>query len=227
MKFSLNVRDIKLVAELSSFGFLSSSQIYRRIFKSTDKRSMLRRLRELARQKVLSRFLSSKGSEVIWAIHPAHAKRSGIDFFAKNINRYCLDHDLAVNDLRMDLEDAGIGSNWRSGHYLRFKASQGTTPIERLEDTIPDWLVTLNIKGVPIVCALEVELNYKGRSKMERIFDLYAKKKSLGVLWYVVPTIDLKNKIQLAGKNFSIWNGVAKLKVSLISEIKDDILRSQ
>lgn len=224
MKFTLTARDTKILSDLGSFGFLSSHQIHRRIFTSTDKRSMLRRLRTLVDQKILARFLSSKGSEVIWALHSAYAKKMGMEFTIKTINRYCLNHDLAVNDLRIDLEESGIGSNWKSGHYLRFKASQGTALSERLEDTIPDWLVTLNLKGVATVCAIELELNFKGKAKMESIFDLYAKKSKLGVLWYVVPTVDLKNKIQHAARFYLKWIGVSKFKVSLVSEIKQDII---
>jgi hypothetical protein len=133
----------------------------------------------------------------------------------KNINRSTLDHDLLVNDLRVQFELKGLGSSWRSSHYLRFKASIGKKPNERLPETIPDWLVTLNGK----VFAIEVELNFKGIKRMERVLFLYAEKKSIQHLWYFVPSEQMRVQLTKLAQRYAITRGKSWVKVSLLSEI--------
>lgn len=78
-----------------------------------------------------------------------------------------------VNDVRLEVERLGLGSNWKSSHYFRFVASLHKKNLDRLPDTIPDWFVTLNLNGYAVKCALEVELHYKGKHE-EFIRDLSA-----------------------------------------------------
>lgn len=181
-----NSRDEKLCQCLLSYGFLSSEQIKKLLFPSVDKRTMLRRLRILKKKKVLVRFESSKGGTVLWTLTSQQVARMGSDFVMRHINRSTLAHDLLVNDLRIQFETNGIGASWKSSHYLRFKTSQGLKPDERLPETIPDWLVT--IEGKP--SAIEVELSFKGMRRMERILNLYSEKKTIQQLWYFVPTAE-------------------------------------
>lgn len=121
----VNVRDEKLCQYLLSFGFLSSEQIHRLLFQDVNKRTMLRRLRILKKKKVIDRFVSSKGGMILWTLTSKQVSKMGSDFVMKNINRSTLDHDLSVNDLRIQFELKNLGSSWRSSHYLRFKASAG------------------------------------------------------------------------------------------------------
>jgi hypothetical protein len=193
------------------------------MFSGIDKKTMLRRLRLLHNKKVLSRFVSSRGGEIIWAIHPEYARRIALDFVIKNINRQNLLHDLVVNDVRLEADKLGLGSHWKSSHYFRFVASQDKKNIERLPDTIPDWFVTFNLAGRLVNCALEVELHYKGKHKMERVLGLYAQKKSIGVLWYLVPNQAMKNKLIELGVSYQKMKGRGSFKVSLIDEFIQDL----
>jgi hypothetical protein len=84
-----------------SFGFLSSEQIKKLVFPTVDKRTMLRRLRVLKKKKVLNRFESSKGGTVLWSLTGRQSSLMGSDFVMRNINRSALEHDLMVNDLRI------------------------------------------------------------------------------------------------------------------------------
>lgn len=211
----VNVRDEKLCQYLLSFGFLSSEQIHKLLFQDVNKRTMLRRLRILKKKKVVDRFVSSKGGMVLWTLTSKQVSRMGSDFVMKNINRSTLEHDLSVNDLRIQFELKNLGSSWRSSHYLRFKASAGRRPQDRLPETIPDWLVTL--KGR--VFAIEVELNFKGIKRMERVLSLYADKKSIQHLWYFVPSIEMREKLLRLAQRYSITRGKSWVKVSLLSEI--------
>lgn len=210
----VNVRDEKLCQYLLSFGFLSSEQIQKLLFKDVNKRTMLRRLRILKKKKVLDRIVSSKGGMILWTLTTKQVSRMGSDFVMKNINRSTLDHDLSVNDLRIQFELKGLGSSWRSSHYLRFKASAGRRPQDRLPETIPDWLVTL--KGR--VFAIEVELNFKGIKRMERVLSLYAEKKSIQHLWYFVPSVEMREKLLRLAQRYAIIRGKNWVKVSLLSE---------
>lgn len=72
------------------------------MFIGIDKKTMLRRLRLLHNRHVLSRFVSSGGGEIIWAIHPEYTRKIALDFVIKNINRQNLLHDLVVNDVRLE-----------------------------------------------------------------------------------------------------------------------------
>lgn len=211
----VNVRDEKLCQYLLSFGFLSSEQIHKLLFKDVNKRTMLRRLRILKKKKVIDRFVSSKGGMILWTLTSKQVCKMGSDFVMKNINRSTLDHDLLVNDLRVQFELKGLGSSWRSSHYLRFKASIGKKPNERLSETIPDWLVTLNGK----VFAMEVELNFKGIKRMERVLSLYAVKKSIQHLWYFVPSEQMRIQLTKLAQKYVITRGKSWVKVSLLSEI--------
>lgn len=211
----VNVRDEKLCQYLLSFGFLSSEQIHKLLFQDVNKRTMLRRLRILKKKKVVDRFVSSKGGMVLWTLTSKQVSRMGSEFVMKNINRSTLEHDLSVNDLRIQFELKNLGSSWRSSHYLRFKASAGRRPQDRLPETIPDWLVTL--KGR--VFAIEVELNFKGIKRMERVLSLYADKKSIQHLWYFVPSIEMREKLLRLAQRYSITRGKSWVKVSLLSEI--------
>ncbi len=193
------------------------------MFTGIDKKTMLRRLRLLQKRKVLSRFTSFKGGEIIWAIHPEYARKIAQDFMIKSINRQNLYHDLVVNDVRLEVERLKLGSNWKSSHYFRFVASLDKKNLDRLPDTLPDWFVTLNLNGYAVNCALEVELHYKGKHKMERVLGLYAQKKSIGVLWYLVPNQSMKNKLLELGVYYQKIKGRGSFKVSLIDEFIRDL----
>ena len=193
------------------------------MFVGIDKKTMLRRLRLLQKRKVLNRFVSFKGGEIIWAIHTEFARSIALDFVIKSINRQNLHHDLVVNDVRLLAEKLGIGSNWKSSHYFRFVASLDKKNLDRFPDTIPDWFVTFNLGGYVVNCALEVELHYKGKHKMERVLGLYAHKKSIGVLWYLVPNQSMKNKLVELGVTYQKMRGRGSFKVSLIDEFIQDL----
>jgi hypothetical protein len=211
----LNPRDESLCQSLLSYGFLSSEQIKKLVFPTVNKRTMLRRLRVLKKKKVLNRFESFKGGTVLWSLTGRQSSLMGSDFVMRNINRSALEHDLLVNELRIQFESSGIGTSWKSSHYLRFKASQGLKRDERLPDTIPDWLVTIDGK----LCAMEVELSFKGILRMERIFNLYMDKKSIHQLWYFVPTEKMRLKLLWLANGYTGYRGKNWIRVSLLREL--------
>src|SRR5690606_25056367 len=143
------------------------------------------------RRKILNRFEVSTGGQVLWYLTPGQVEKMGSTFVMKNISKNALTHDLLVNDVRLHFEQLGIGSVWRSGHYLRHKFSANKKLEDRSTDTIPDWLVTINNR----VCALEVELHLKSKDRMLRVFREYTNNKAVSVLWYFVPTETLRKRL--------------------------------
>ncbi len=211
----LNSRDEKLCQYLLSYGFLSSEQIKKLLFPETNKRTMLRRLRILNKKKILIRFESSKGGTILWTLSRMKVQQMGSEFVMKSINRSTLAHDLLVNDLRIQFDQKGVGSSWKSGHYFRFKASVGRSPEERLPDTIPDWIVTIKNK----VCALEVELNLKSTSRIQRVLNLYSRKESFAHLWYFVPNEKMRQRLLKIAAPYERYRGKDWFKVSLLKNV--------
>jgi hypothetical protein len=211
----LSSRDQGLVKLLLSYGFLTSEQIKNILFKEIDKRTMLRRLRKLKKKKILNRFESARGGTVLWALTPSAVSKLDDGFVIRNINRNTLAHDLLVNDVRLKLEQKGIGKSWTSSHYFRYKMSEEKKPKDRTVDTIPDWLVTIDGK----IVALEVELNFKSKARMRDVFSVYQNKKAISQLWYLVPTESIRQKILKCAEPYLAYRGRSWVKVTLLSEL--------
>lgn len=215
----LSSRDRLLCQSLLSYGFLSSEQIKKLLFESTDKRTMLRRLRKLHQRKILNRFEVSRGGQVLWYLTSSQVELMKSNFVIKGINKNALNHDLKVNDLRVQFEQKNVGASWKSGHYLRHKASANKKPEERTSDTIPDWLVTINNR----VCALEVELHIKSKDRLYNVFRTYSNAKSISTLWYVVPTESMRKRLLRHVETFLRHRDKNWFKVSIFSEIESEL----
>lgn len=216
----LNFRDEKLCQYLLSYGFLSSEQIKKLLFPKINKRTMLRRLRILHKKKILTRSESSKGGIVLWSLSRTQVLQMGSEFVMKSINRSTLNHDLLVNDLRIQFDQKSVGSSWKSGHYFRFKASLGKSPLERNSDTIPDWIVTIKNK----VCALEVELNLKSNSRMQKVLNLYVRKESIAHLWYFVPNEKMRQRLLKLALPYEKYRGKGWFRVSLLKDVSEELM---
>ncbi|MEC7277972.1 MAG: hypothetical protein VXV96_16750 [Bdellovibrionota bacterium] len=117
------------------------------------------------------------------------------DINIKGVNRNSLIHDLRANELRILLEKLKLGKGFISGFYLRSKMSSGISPCSREKDTIPDWICAIKTRAGVKNVALECELNYKGKRRMEYVFDSYESKKSIHFVWYVVSKLSFRKKI--------------------------------
>jgi hypothetical protein len=212
-------RDQLLCQYLLSFGFLSSEQIKKLVFESTDKRTMLRRLRKLRMRKILNRFEVSRGGEVLWYLTSSQVEHLDSHFVIKGINKNALNHDLKVNDLRIQFEQKNVGASWKSGHYLRHKASAKKKPEERSSDTIPDWLVTIGNQ----VCAIEIELHIKSKDRLYNVFRTYSNAKAISTLWYIVPTESMRKRLLRHVESFTRYRDKNWFKVSLFSEVENEL----
>lgn len=212
-----NSRDVKLCEYLLSFGFLSSEQIKKLLFPTTNKRTMLRRLRVLKQQKRLNRFEVSTGGQVLWYLTPSQVEQMKGKLVIKKINKNVLNHDLLVNDLRLQFEQQKVGSSWKSGHYFKHLASLKKKLEDSASDTIPDWVVTIHHR----VCALEVELHLKSKERMLKVFRTYSDNKEISLIWYFVPTESMRKRLLHHVEPFIKYRGRGWFKVSLFSEVED------
>lgn len=215
----LSSRDKELCESLLSYGFLSSEQIKKLLFPSTDKRTMLRRLRKLHQGKILNRLEVSKGGQVLWYLTASQVEQMKSTFVMKGINRNALTHDLRVNDLRIEFHQKNVGSTWKSGHYFRHLANLKKKPEDRSSDTIPDWVVTIGNR----VYALEVELNFKSKDRLWKVFRTYVNNKHLSTLWYIVPTETMRRKLLRYVAPFLSYRDKNWFKVSLFSELDREL----
>ncbi len=216
----VTARDQKILEGLSEFYFLSTRQIQKVYFPNTDLRTTLRRLRLLKGQEYLRRFKFGINGECVWSLGKKAEKLLAKDIKIFGINRNTLDHDLKSNELRIDLEAKSIGSNFVSGFYLRHQSRINKPPLDRLPDTIPDWIFSMKTTtGVKII-ALECELNYKGKRRMHYVFERYYKKSSIHHLWYVVPTESFKRKLLKIFREFPLKISDSYLFVSTFSDFE-------
>jgi hypothetical protein len=194
LKLRLTGRDLGFLEGLNSYFLLTTKQIRRLYFKETDIRTVLRRLRKLHRADYIRRFKGGETAECIWTLCKKSEHILAQEIKLKGLNRNTLAHDLKVNDLRLHLNDLDIGQNFISGYKLRHKVSL-KNPYDRARDTIPDWIFSLRIKNKIRIIALECEISYKGKRRMQDVFERYYHKKEIDYFWYIVPTESFKRKI--------------------------------
>ena len=157
---------------------------------------MLRRLRKLAKRKILRRFEPLKGAELIWTIGEFAQKRYGDGVTIRRFNRNSLMHDLKVNELRIHLEKSGFADCFESGYAIKMDLARRKHYGSHFIENIPDWIFSLSIKGKSRVVALECEMHFKGKRRMSDLFYNYNDKREFYFLWYVVPTERVKRQIR-------------------------------
>ena len=218
-------RDLFLLERLESFGVLSTQQIRELVFKGTDTRTVLRRLRLLKQRGYL---LSSEGlanGGLIWVLSKKGALLFNIEGETKPINRNTLQHDVIVSDVRIQLEKLGVIASWTPEHILKKKATKTLCDWEKslahVEDPpiVPDSLFIIkNHWGEMKAVALELELSLKSKARYKKIFSQYKNKKELWCVWYVVLNKSFgENLIELWDK-YALW-GDCKFAYSTLDDV--------
>lgn len=218
MSLRITGRDLKLFVALDEFGILSTGQIASEVFYSKDRPHVLRRLRKLRKRNLLRTFFGLPNGELVWALTEKGARGIGSSLSIATINRNSLEHDLLCADVKIKLDQMGVGSNWISSHAIqRMKKNDIDS------DRIPDWIFKLNLKGKTLTAALEVELRLKGKRRLESILYSYARKNDIRFVWYLVPTESFGKKILEAMPLVSHDKGEHWLGYSLIDSILNDL----
>jgi len=219
----LSNRDLKLFEYLHQYGILSTQQVRSMVFENIDKRTVLRRLRKLWKKRYLHRVTGPNGVYV-WYLPKLGAKAIGCEPVMKGVNRNTIEHDLLVTDSRDWIEGFLATQHWTSSHSLRQKSNNETALEDRATDTIPDWLFIGKLKNKgPKMIALEVEIHFKGRKRMDRIFEIYAYKDSIDYLWYLVPNKKIGQSLLQEFKKCNVRDNQKWLWFSVIEDLKTDI----
>ena len=209
---------------LLEYGMLSTKQIQKLYFSNgengqIDRRTVLRRLRKLAKLKWIIRHKTSSGGEIIWTLGLKGSKFFASEFYLKGINRASLYHDLVVSDMRINLENLQVCSHWKSSHFLRYKINLKKNPYTREPDSIPDWLFSMKLKSRAVTIAMEVELNFKGSRRQSRVFEMYSEKK-IDHIWYIVPNLRFGYKVLKVLREFGKRDKSTWVFFSTIDDIK-------
>lgn len=181
-------RDVHLLQTLDAYSLLSTPQVNALNFPGIDFRTMLRRLRKLERAKLLQRTKDYRGGVSVWYLTGTGARRIGREPCIRTLNKNVLEHDLRVNDLRINLAPLRMVNSWKSAHQIKHERGVEVHPLSSMLDTIPDWLCRINSWNGQRNVAMEVELSYKGPSRMENVFYAYLRKSRLHHVWYFVAT---------------------------------------
>lgn len=184
----LTDRDMAILKELSDRGLLTSDQLARLSFGQTAKRTALRRLRRLERRHFIARHTGLPLGQLAWSVGLVGAKLLGEEAKTPSVNKNALVHDVLINELRMRLEATGMVHSWNSAYKMHKMATKGLAPGERPPDVIPDGIFGIHTAGGARIVAFEVELSLKTKRRYEENFSLYAEKKGIQLILYVVPT---------------------------------------
>ncbi len=119
----LTKRDRRLLTALDDFGVLSTRQIQCLFFQAVDTRTLLRRLRILEGRKLIQRTSGLKKGLHAWSLTSTGIAIAGPGGVSCLINKNTLEHDILFNDIRINLEGAGVGTHWKTS-YRTFDRSK-------------------------------------------------------------------------------------------------------
>jgi hypothetical protein len=193
-------RDQKLIELLGCYELFSTRQILKTSFPEIDKRTALRRLRKLEKEKWIRRAPGLPGGESVWALGPVGAHRLRLDNYLEKINRNTVEHDVVLNDIRMELERLGIAKEWITEQAMRRKQDKrhGSSIGSEIN---PDAIFVVDVAGTPMAVALEVELHGKNASRYRKIFRAYSNLRKIWSIWYAVSDQKLGERILKEWKN--------------------------
>jgi len=190
-------RDREILAKLSRYGILSTSQIKRIFFPDVDLTTVRRRLRILEAARFIFRIPGLDDGGLGWALTQKSAAELGSSFPIRHFNRNSIEHDVLLSEVRLSLEGIGLGAGWIPEHVLKRKTPKASYLEERF---VPDALLTVTNHNKNRVVALELELNAKNKKRYEKILQKYLRMKNLWALWYLVPSESVGKMLE------SVWS---------------------
>jgi hypothetical protein len=213
-------RDQKLIKLLGDYELFSTRQILETIFPQIEKRTALRRLRKLEKEKWIRRAPGLPAGEAVWALGPVGAHKLKLDSYLEKINRNTVEHDVALNDIRMEFERMGLATDWITEQAMRRKQDKRHgLPIGH--DINSDAIFVVDVANEPKAVALEVELHGKNSARYRKIFRTYADFRKIWAIWYGVTDQKLGAKV---AKEWASLGGVwprPEFYWFLISEVFD------
>jgi DNA-binding Lrp family transcriptional regulator len=193
----------------------TTGQVNQYLFNDIAKTTVLRRLRELEKNKFIQRILGLENQQHLWALSGKGANLIGAEFIKGHWNKNILDHDYKLLCLRLKLEELGIAHSWRPEHEIRSLIYRKYKAQEAHKKLIPDGLMTGLRAGNKEAIAIELELSLKNKSRIKEVLNRYQEKKDLGAVWYIASS----STILKAVLGLSKWPG-------LIASLFDEVMNN-
>ena len=200
----LSDRDKKLFDLLARYEVMSSKQIRSLACPDVIETNFFRRLRELERAKMIKRLGPMLDHSYAWLLESEGKRRMGFgerDLFK---TRLTLEHDVALTQVRLDLDSIGVGKKLVPESELRRLARSQRIGYREKNKTVvvPDGLFPVLIKERAEVFALEVELTFKSKQRYFELFKRYMKMDGIYAIWYVVPNRSMGERILSEWESF-------------------------
>ena len=218
-------RDMLLLEQLESYGVLSTQQIRELVFKDTNTRTVLRRLRLLKQRGFIYSVNGLPNGALAWTLSKKSAKLFKQDIETKIINKNTLQHDVAVSSIRIQLERLKIAESWTSEHILKKEVIKSIYKERRdflcyMDEPplVPDSLFIINHEKEMKAVALELELNLKSKARYKKIFSQYKEKENIWFVWYVVLNRSAGETLSELWDKYALW-GDCKFAYSTLEEV--------
>jgi hypothetical protein len=190
-------RDKRLFELLARYEIIGSKQIRKLLFTHIPETNFFRRMRELEKAKMIRRLGPMTDHSYAWLLGSKGKERMGFGERELFKTRLTLEHDVTLTQVRMALNEIGLGKKFVTESALRKRARlQQTGYLEKKKQVVvPDGLFPVLIKERAEVFALEVELNFKNRLRYQELFKRYLKMDGLYAIWYVVPSKSMGDRL--------------------------------
>ncbi len=211
-------RDKELLQLLHCYGLLESRHIHAKCFRGISPTTMYRRLRKLEKDDYICRASGLKDGLAAYYLGKAGASEIKVDVFARYTNRNAYEHELAITDFRMVMEELGLCQEFVSERQVR-KNLQWSRSRGLNDQVIPDGVLIEYVNDIPTAIALEMELNLKSMRRYKRVLEEYRFMRTTGFLWYVVRDDAIKNAVFRAWQNVQKFDFSPRLIVSSFDEV--------
>lgn len=215
----LTKRDCELLLVLKKYELLSTAMIEELLFKGTRRTTMLRRLRILEKEKLISRFQNTTSQIHLWSITDLGANKIGVEAFKNSWNKNTLEHDLKLIELRLKLEKLSFVQNWTTEQEIKSLVYKNNSRDEAKKKLIPDGLFITSNETQNKSVAIELELTLKDKKRIKEVIKNYLAKKDLNFVWYISTHKSILKSMLLEWKELAKNHHGVKLIASLYDEV--------
>ena len=218
----IQVRDKKVLETLYKYGALTTTQLRRLCFAGIAHTTVMRRLRKLEEAKIIIRLSGLEEGLLSWTLTVDGADRVGLDRPLEYRNKNILKHTVTLAEVRFTLENVGLGTNWISEIELRRKMYNAKDPwaSDRL---VPDGLFAANVFSELKMVSLELEISIKTRARYQELFRQYARKNSIGLIWYIVESKTFAQSLLRIWESALRDKTIPKLMISTLDGVLSDL----
>lgn len=186
----------------------------------------MRRLRAFEDENFIERVAVLDDGMNCWSLTDVGGKKIEKGNQFKHRNKNTLNHTVTLNELRFVLEKNGVGKDWTNEFDLKKVPYKRNCYDQKDYRVIPDGLIVESVFGQNHAVAVELELNLKTPSRYKRLFQQYREKKSLGLVWYLVPRSEMGLRL------WKFWQqtwgyGDPSFSFSVLSDVLSDFQNSK